>query len=72
VTFDNSPHDDRPSIISTYSLNRYFEFVSIDDGPTMELMYGNSTGHSICKMSKMVDFVTHFIHLDIRQLSSIA
>jgi hypothetical protein len=31
VTFDNSPHDDGPGVISNYSLNRLFEFVSISD-----------------------------------------
>jgi hypothetical protein len=72
VTFDNSPHDDGPGVISTYSLNRHFEFFSIGDQPTVELMYGNSTEHSICKTPKITDFVANFVHLDIAQLTSIA
>jgi hypothetical protein len=28
LTFDNAPRDDGPGIISTYGLNRHFEFVS--------------------------------------------
>lgn len=72
VLFDNSPHNDPPGVVSTYSLNRHFEFVTIGDGPTMELMYSNSTGHSICRTSKLVDFVSHFVHLHVVQLTSIA
>ncbi|KAJ7352136.1 hypothetical protein DFH08DRAFT_805416 [Mycena albidolilacea] len=72
VVFDNSPWDDGPGIVSTYNLNRHFEFVTIGDGPTIELMYGNSTGHSICRTSRLADFVSHFVHLNIRQLNSIA
>jgi hypothetical protein len=35
-------------------------------------MYGNSTGHSICKTSSVADFVGHFIHLNMAQLTAIA
>ncbi|KAJ7325438.1 hypothetical protein DFH08DRAFT_817120 [Mycena albidolilacea] len=72
VVFDNSPRDDGPGIVSTYNLNRHFEFVTIGEGPTMELMYGNSTGHSICRTSRLADFIGHFVHLNIGQLNSIA
>jgi hypothetical protein len=72
VVFDNSPRDDGPGDVSTYNLNRHFEFVTIGDGPTMELMYGNSTSHSICRTSRLADFVGHFVHLNVGQLNSIA
>ncbi|KAJ7302392.1 hypothetical protein DFH08DRAFT_826723 [Mycena albidolilacea] len=72
MVFDNSPHDNGPSVVSTYNLNRHFEFVTIGDGPTMELMYGNSSGHSICRTSSLAEFVGHFVYLNISQLNSIA
>jgi hypothetical protein len=72
ITYDNSLRDDSPGLISSYTLNRHFEFVLIGDGPTVELMYGNSTGHAICRTRNIAGFVSHFVHLDIGRLCSIA
>ncbi|KAJ7838244.1 hypothetical protein B0H14DRAFT_3459667 [Mycena olivaceomarginata] len=72
LTFDNAPRDDGPGVISTYGLNRHFEFVSVGAQSSVELMYGNSTGHLICKTSSIADFVGHFIHLNMAQLTAIA
>ncbi|KAJ7821402.1 hypothetical protein B0H14DRAFT_2599284 [Mycena olivaceomarginata] len=52
IAFDNSPCNDGPGFISTYTLNRHFKFVSVGDKPTVELMYGNSTGHSLCNIAR--------------------
>ncbi|KAJ7304701.1 hypothetical protein DFH08DRAFT_825279 [Mycena albidolilacea] len=70
VVFDNAPRADDPGTISTFPLNKLFEFSAIGDAVSMQAAYGSSNGHTICECSDIGKFGSMSLYLTVAQLSS--
>ncbi|KAF7372624.1 hypothetical protein MVEN_00125500 [Mycena venus] len=46
IVYDNNARDDEHGTVSTFNLNRLFDYVSIGDEASMDAAYGNSAGHT--------------------------
>ncbi|KAJ7886626.1 hypothetical protein B0H14DRAFT_2563301 [Mycena olivaceomarginata] len=60
--FHNQPRDDQAGTLSTFNLNRFFDFASVGDEESVEAAYGQSPGH----------IISNFLYLSVADLTAIA
>jgi hypothetical protein len=70
--FHNQPRDDEAGTLSTFNLNRFFDFASVGDEESVEAAYGQSPGHIICACRDIRAFVANFLYLSVADLTAIA
>ncbi|KAF8179098.1 hypothetical protein K438DRAFT_2177952 [Mycena galopus ATCC 62051] len=72
LTMNNEPTDDATDVISTYNLNRWFDFRSVGTQAGLQSSYGSSAAHIIFRCPNIADFLALYKHISLPDLQSIA
>ncbi|KAK6977895.1 hypothetical protein R3P38DRAFT_3236571 [Favolaschia claudopus] len=72
MIMDNSPQDDSASSISTYTLNRRFDFTSVGVSSAIQSTFNQTLGFTVCSCTEIGSFVALYKYLTLADLLSLA
>ncbi|KAJ7934659.1 hypothetical protein B0H13DRAFT_2305444 [Mycena leptocephala] len=72
LIFDNDPRDDETGYMSTYTLNRRYEYKDVGREVDMRNQYRTSFRHIICASPDLGEFTNHYRFINLKNLAKIA